>query len=193
MDNSLSSQWQTQVSFPEHYNPWQSCDNDDISMNRYLGVPKGNTGYLLVSGSTCPLFLLLIHRSDLISLQQLVKTHDLSPKHNYIIANHPHGIVSYGVFINFATEATGFARIFPAITPSVGTLEWIFWIPIVRDYVMSMGEYKKSFHSLTYLRALTPISPDSPHLTSCLEEDLVEYKSRTHWASNKSMWPRIRF
>nr|XP_035942644.1 diacylglycerol O-acyltransferase 2-like protein 6 isoform X2 [Halichoerus grypus] len=80
-----------------------------------------------------------------------VKTHDLSPKHNYIIANHPHGIVSYGVFINFATEATSFAQIFPAITPSVGTLEWVFWLPIVRDYVMSMGVCPVSGLALKYL------------------------------------------
>ena len=106
-------------------------------------LPKGKTGYLLGSESTCPLFLLPTHCSDSISLQQLVKTHDLSPKHNYIIANHPHGIFSYGVFINFATEATGFAQIFPGITPSLGTLEGIFWWPLVRDYVMSMGEYEE--------------------------------------------------
>ncbi|KAF6389887.1 diacylglycerol O-acyltransferase 2 like 6 [Rhinolophus ferrumequinum] len=82
---------------------------------------------------------------------KLVKTHDLSPKHNYIIANHPHGIVSYGVFINFATEATGFAQIFPDITPSVGTLEGIFWIPIVREYVMSLGVCPVSESALKYL------------------------------------------
>lgn len=110
-----------------------------------------------------------------------MKTHDLCPKHNYIIANHPHGILSYGVFIIFPTEASGFARIFPAITPYVGTLEEIFWIPIVRDYVMSMGAYKKSFHSLTYLRAPTSISLDSQSSShSLLEEDLVENESRTH-------------
>ncbi|KAB0388536.1 hypothetical protein E2I00_009587, partial [Balaenoptera physalus] len=82
---------------------------------------------------------------------KLVKTHDLCPKHNYIIANHPHGILSYGVFIIFATEATGFARIFPAITPYVGTLEGMFWIPIVRDYVMSMGVCPVSELALKYL------------------------------------------
>ncbi|XP_066106158.1 diacylglycerol O-acyltransferase 2-like protein 6 [Saccopteryx bilineata] len=82
---------------------------------------------------------------------KLVKTHELSPKQNYIIANHPHGIVSYGVFINFATEATGFARIFPGITPSVGTLEGIFWIPIVREYVMSLGVCPVSKVALKYL------------------------------------------
>ncbi|CAO2623579.1 Diacylglycerol O-acyltransferase 2-like protein 6, partial [Lemmus lemmus] len=70
---------------------------------------------------------------------KLVKTHDLSPKHNYIIVSHPHGVLSFGAFINFATEATGFSRIFPSITPFLATLEGIFWIPIVREYVMSMG------------------------------------------------------
>ncbi|KAM5290799.1 diacylglycerol O-acyltransferase 2-like protein 6 [Glossophaga mutica] len=82
---------------------------------------------------------------------KLVKTHDLSPNHNYIIANHPHGIFSYGVFINFATEATGFARLFPGITPSLGTLEGIFWWPVVRDYVMSMGVCPVSKVALKYL------------------------------------------
>ncbi|XP_006170030.1 diacylglycerol O-acyltransferase 2-like protein 6 [Tupaia chinensis] len=82
---------------------------------------------------------------------KLVKTHDLSPKHNYIIANHPHGIVSYGVFINFATEATGFSQIFPSITPFLGTLEGIFWIPIVREYVMSMGVCPVSKLALKYV------------------------------------------
>ncbi|XP_055986129.1 diacylglycerol O-acyltransferase 2-like protein 6 [Sorex fumeus] len=81
---------------------------------------------------------------------KLVKTHDLSPDHNYVIVNHPHGIVSYGAFINFATEATGVSKIFPAITPSLGTLEGIFWIPIVREYVMSMGVRPVSESALSY-------------------------------------------
>ncbi|XP_005401666.1 PREDICTED: diacylglycerol O-acyltransferase 2-like protein 6 [Chinchilla lanigera] len=81
---------------------------------------------------------------------KLVKTHDLSAKHNYIIASHPHGIVSFGAFINFATEATGFARIFPSITPSLATLEGIFWIPFVRDYVMAMGLCPVSKLALEY-------------------------------------------
>lgn len=123
-----------------------------------------------------------------------MKTHDLSPKRNYIIANHPHGIVSYGIFVNFATEATGFAQLFPDITPYVGTLEVTFWIPILREYVMSMGEYKKSFHSLTYLGAPTPISPDSQsNVHSLLEEDFIENESRKNWSSNRSMWPSLRF
>ncbi|XP_011369748.1 diacylglycerol O-acyltransferase 2-like protein 6 [Pteropus vampyrus] len=82
---------------------------------------------------------------------KLVKTHDLSPKHNYIIANHPHGILCYGIFVNIATEATGFARIFPDITPFIATLEGLFWIPIVREYIMSMGVCPVSEMALKYI------------------------------------------
>ncbi|XP_045394293.1 diacylglycerol O-acyltransferase 2-like protein 6 [Lemur catta] len=82
---------------------------------------------------------------------KLVKTHDLSPNRNYIIASHPHGILSYGVFINFATEATGFAKIFPSITPSVGTLEGFFWLPILRDFAMWLGTCPVSDASLKYI------------------------------------------
>ncbi|XP_060038833.1 diacylglycerol O-acyltransferase 2-like protein 6 isoform X2 [Erinaceus europaeus] len=82
---------------------------------------------------------------------KLVKTHDLSPKHNYLIANHPHGIFSFGAFINFATEATGFDRIFPNITPYLGTIRWFFWFPILRDYMMSVGVCPVSETTLKYL------------------------------------------
>ncbi|XP_072483541.1 diacylglycerol O-acyltransferase 2-like protein 6 [Notamacropus eugenii] len=82
---------------------------------------------------------------------KLVKTCELSPNHNYIIAAHPHGILSYGLFCNFGTESTGFSRIFPGITPSLATLEGIFWIPIVRDYVMAKGICPVSPSALKYL------------------------------------------
>ncbi|XP_055461097.1 diacylglycerol O-acyltransferase 2-like protein 6 [Psammomys obesus] len=81
---------------------------------------------------------------------KLVKTHDLSPKHNYIIINHPHGILSFGAFINFGTEATGFSKLFPSITPYLATLEGIFWLPAVREYVMSKGICPVSELSLKY-------------------------------------------
>ena len=44
---------------------------------------------------------------------RLVKTADLDPKRNYILAMHPHGIISFSAFLNFATTATGFSRMFP--------------------------------------------------------------------------------
>ncbi|XP_073918798.1 diacylglycerol O-acyltransferase 2-like protein 6 isoform X2 [Castor canadensis] len=82
---------------------------------------------------------------------KLVKTHDLSPERNYLIINHPHGILSNGAYINFATEATGFAQLFPSITPFLATLEGVFWIPVVREYVMSVGVCPVSEFALNYL------------------------------------------
>ncbi|XP_028923544.1 diacylglycerol O-acyltransferase 2-like protein 6 [Ornithorhynchus anatinus] len=82
---------------------------------------------------------------------RLVKTHDLDPGPNYLIANHPHGIFSYGVYCNFATEATGFSRLFPGITPSLATLEGIFWIPLVREYVMAKGVCPVSRSAIMHL------------------------------------------
>ena len=60
---------------------------------------------------------------------------------------------------------------------------------------MSVGGYKKSLHSLTYLRAPTSIRLDSQSSShSLLEEDfLIENESRTHWASNRNMSPSLRF
>lgn len=47
----------------------------------------------------------------------LVKTADLDPERNYIFGYHPHGVLCAGAFCNFATEATGFSKMFPGITP----------------------------------------------------------------------------
>ncbi|XP_033637961.1 2-acylglycerol O-acyltransferase 2-A-like [Asterias rubens] len=69
----------------------------------------------------------------------LVKTVDLDPKHNYLLAVHPHGIMSFGAVINFGSEATGFSELFPGITPSLLTLSGWFNIPLVREYLMMGG------------------------------------------------------
>ncbi len=53
---------------------------------------------------------------------KLVKTASLSPKKNYILALHPHGIMGHGPFVNFATDATGFATLFPGIPPILLTI-----------------------------------------------------------------------
>lgn len=70
----------------------------------------------------------------------LVKTVDLDPKHNYLLAVHPHGIISIGAMINFGTEVTGFSKLFPGITPSLLTLSGWFYVPLVREFVMMAGK-----------------------------------------------------
>lgn len=72
---------------------------------------------------------------------QLLKTHEISPSQNYILVYHPHGLMCHSGFGNFATEASGFSKIFPGITPYVLTLGALFWVPFFRDYVMSAGEW----------------------------------------------------
>ncbi|XP_078736324.1 diacylglycerol O-acyltransferase 2 [Lampetra fluviatilis] len=68
---------------------------------------------------------------------KLVKTCDLSPSRNFVIGYHPHGVMCIGAFINFCTEATGFAQLFPGIHPYVATLAGNFRIPLYREYLMA--------------------------------------------------------
>ncbi|KAI7904288.1 diacylglycerol acyltransferase [Cokeromyces recurvatus] len=70
---------------------------------------------------------------------KLIKEYDLDPTKNYVFGYHPHGIISMGAFANFATEATGFSKLFPGIKPSLLTLTSNFNIPIYRDLIMSLG------------------------------------------------------
>ena len=71
----------------------------------------------------------------------LEKTADLDPSKNYIIVCHPHGIMGCGVIANFATEANHFSKLYPGIEPFVLTLKVNFYVPIMREYLLSLGEF----------------------------------------------------
>ncbi|XP_006170034.1 acyl-CoA wax alcohol acyltransferase 2 [Tupaia chinensis] len=90
------------------------------------------------------------HYCDYFPLK-LLKTHDLSPSQNYILACHPHGLMSHGCFGHFSTATSGFSKIFPGITPYMLTLGAFFWVPIFRDYVMSTGACSVSQSSMDFL------------------------------------------
>uniref|UniRef100_A0A8C4LQF8 Acyltransferase n=1 Tax=Equus asinus asinus TaxID=83772 RepID=A0A8C4LQF8_EQUAS len=81
----------------------------------------------------------------------MLKTKDLSPKHNYLMGVHPHGVLTFGAFCNFCTEATGFSKIFPGITPHLATLSWFFKIPLIRDYIMAKGVCSVSQSAIDHL------------------------------------------
>ncbi|XP_066555631.1 diacylglycerol O-acyltransferase 2 [Amia ocellicauda] len=70
---------------------------------------------------------------------RLIKTHPLLPSRNYIFGYHPHGIMCFGAFCNFGTEATGFSKKFPGIRPYLATLDGNFRMPVLREYLMSGG------------------------------------------------------
>jgi 2-acylglycerol O-acyltransferase 2 len=70
---------------------------------------------------------------------RLHRSEVLEPTRKYIFGYHPHGIISHGAFAAFATEALGFAQLFPGITNTLLTLDSNFRIPLYRDYALRMG------------------------------------------------------
>lgn len=82
---------------------------------------------------------------------KLHKTADLDPKHNYIFAYHPHGIMSFGAFCNFGTDSTEFSHIFPNLKPHLTTLAGNFKVPLYRDYLLAAGMCSVTHSSIDYL------------------------------------------
>eukprot|EP00924_Labyrinthula_sp_SR-Ha-C_P016309 maker-scaffold_73-snap-gene-0.5-mRNA-1 protein AED:0.01 eAED:0.01 QI:82/1/1/1/1/1/2/113/511 len=70
---------------------------------------------------------------------RLVRTYELSPNKNYVFCYHPHGIISFGAFGNFATDASGFSSLFPGIDLRLLTLNVNFLVPFLREFLLWMG------------------------------------------------------
>ena len=70
---------------------------------------------------------------------RLHKTCDLDPQKNYIFGYHPHGVISVGALLTFASEATGFKVAFPGIDVRLLTLSVNFFFPFTREVLMAMG------------------------------------------------------
>uniref|UniRef100_A0A3Q1EEZ7 Acyltransferase n=1 Tax=Acanthochromis polyacanthus TaxID=80966 RepID=A0A3Q1EEZ7_9TELE len=101
---------------------------------------------------------------------RLIKTVDLDPKKNYIFGFHPHGVLVAGAFGNFCTEATGFSRLFPGLTPHLLMLPFWFRVPLFRDYIMSGG---------TRLSVCPPVC----HVHVC-----GTGRASSNWLSNTGGW-----
>eukprot|EP01117_Protostelium_nocturnum_P000708 TRINITY_DN1085_c0_g2_i1.p1 TRINITY_DN1085_c0_g2~~TRINITY_DN1085_c0_g2_i1.p1 ORF type:complete len:289 (+),score=113.45 TRINITY_DN1085_c0_g2_i1:222-1088(+) len=69
----------------------------------------------------------------------IVKEADLDPKQRYLFGYHPHGIISHGALVNFATEGTNFSKIFNGLKLRLLTLESNFRIPLYRDILICLG------------------------------------------------------
>ncbi|XP_003375651.1 2-acylglycerol O-acyltransferase 1 [Trichinella spiralis] len=97
---------------------------------------------------------------------ELIKTADLPPNRNYLFGYHPHGIMSFGAFCNFCTEATNFSQLFPGIKPHLCTLVGQFLFPIRREYIMLSGKTVTfiAMHLLTCLHDLIFVLPMKYHL-----------------------------
>lgn len=72
---------------------------------------------------------------------RLIKTAPLDPDKNYIFGVHPHGILCFGAFLNFSTDATGFSQLFPGIKPFLLTLEGQFIMPLHRELFLWTGKF----------------------------------------------------
>ncbi|XP_067668805.1 2-acylglycerol O-acyltransferase 2-like isoform X2 [Haliotis asinina] len=82
---------------------------------------------------------------------KLTKTVELNPNKNYIFASHPHGVMCYSHFCNYATEGTGFSELFPGLRPYLLTLPGQYKFPFFRDYFMLTGSCSASKECMEYL------------------------------------------
>lgn len=48
-------------------------------------------------------------------------------------------MISFGAFMNFATEGTGFSQCFPGIHVRLCTLDAHFYAPVYREMLLSLG------------------------------------------------------
>ncbi|KAB0349756.1 hypothetical protein FD754_014613 [Muntiacus muntjak] len=96
--------------------PWQGCRQSDVL--RHWVIWRYMKDYFPIS---------------------LVKTAELDPSRNYLAGYHPHGIRVIGAFTNLCTEGTGFSSVFPGIHSHLMMLNLWFWVPVFRDYIMSVG------------------------------------------------------
>ncbi|GAA5969140.1 hypothetical protein JCM11641_007482 [Rhodosporidiobolus odoratus] len=69
----------------------------------------------------------------------LIKTADLPADRRYVFGYHPHGVIGMGAIANFGTEATGFSRLFPGLTPHLLTLSSNFKLPLYRELLLALG------------------------------------------------------
>jgi len=69
----------------------------------------------------------------------------------YLFGYHPHGIISVGCFVNFATSATGFPGLFPGLDIRLGTLGFNLKIPFFREWLLRMGIISVSAPSIRHV------------------------------------------
>lgn len=68
-----------------------------------------------------------------------MKTVDIDPQKNYLLACHPHGVLCTGTFICINSTCTGIHKLFPGLDARLTMLPVWFKIPFMRDYLMAGG------------------------------------------------------
>jgi len=85
---------------------------------------------------------------------KLVKTADLDPKKNYLLGNHPHGILCTGAFTSFGTDALDVRKLFPGLSFHMLTLELNFMFPFLRDIILGFGICAASRQGMNHLLSI---------------------------------------
>ncbi|EDW08473.1 2-acylglycerol O-acyltransferase 2 isoform X1 [Drosophila mojavensis] len=94
---------------------------------------------------------------------QLIKTAELPPNKNYIIASFPHGILGTGICMNMAFDIGVWFKLFPQVRPKVATLDQHFFTPFLRHFIRWWGLISVSKESLMYYlnKSNDPQHPDN--------------------------------
>ncbi|XP_061402539.1 2-acylglycerol O-acyltransferase 2-like [Musca vetustissima] len=66
---------------------------------------------------------------------ELVKTAELPPNRNYVIATFPHGIIGTGISVNMGLSIGKWLELFPGVRPKAATLDMYFLTPIMRELI----------------------------------------------------------
>ena len=82
----------------------------DVMYKLYVYLPRWFRGWFLFK-----------HYAKYFPIQ-LIKTCDLDPSKSYLFGSHPHGILCFGAFCSFATDALGFEQKFPGLRARLLTL-----------------------------------------------------------------------
>ncbi|XP_055844068.1 diacylglycerol O-acyltransferase 2-like [Episyrphus balteatus] len=70
---------------------------------------------------------------------ELVKTEELPPNKNYLLACYPHGVTSIGGFINIVVDISKWDELFPKVRPIGATMAFQFSTPFWRHIVKLWG------------------------------------------------------
>ena len=81
----------------------------------------------------------------------LVKTCDLDPETNYVCGNHPHGVMCFGSFTVFGTNALDWDGLFPSVKRRLVILDLVFSLPGFREIALAVGGIAASQESIRHV------------------------------------------
>eukprot|EP00929_Paragymnodinium_shiwhaense_P021455 TRINITY_DN13993_c0_g1_i1.p1 TRINITY_DN13993_c0_g1~~TRINITY_DN13993_c0_g1_i1.p1 ORF type:complete len:468 (+),score=103.62 TRINITY_DN13993_c0_g1_i1:85-1404(+) len=91
-----------------------------------------------------------------VELRKMDPDTEFDPKNVYLFGYHPHGVISVGCFVNFASSVTGFDKLFPGLSMHPATLRFNFNMPFFREVLIRMGCISVSAGSIKHVLSSGP-------------------------------------